>query len=781
MGNKELLNYDAFISYRHAELDSFVAETVHRELEKFKLPNNLIKERGADKKSKIERVFRDREELPIASDLSMNIQQALNHSEFLIVICTPRLRESVWCKNEIDTFMQIKGRNRILAVLAEGEPSESFPEQLTQGVEPLAADVRGSSKAEIKKKIKQEVMRLAAAMFECNYDEIRQRHREQLMKKRATIASIIAAAGIIFAGTVSILALQISAQNEKISEQYDQIEEQYAQIEAQYQDTLVKQSKIIVSQAENFLNEGNVADARNLITETMTEAGDKLPEEAASNYKYILGETLGCYSNGSTLKPIQNLSMDYAIKLVSVSNDFNYVAAFDQGNNLAIFSLENFEKIYEASTDFDCSDEGKQNYGYDLEGNFYYLGENTLAKIDLNKGKLDYTTTIANGRRLASIDDERFFVMGGNTAYVVSKSDGSILYSKTLDSFSDYSYIEKLILSTDKRRMLVAGIADEEDIIVSVDVEDLSIVNSIKIGDASIIAGIGVGNNNIVLESMVMGESAVWNNEYTLMGVDDRTLEIKWEKKADCFYTQMFMLNDSILGVYSGGINMLNPSDGSIVNSCQIDRNISDLALTPDGRLRLFLTDASHKIQNEGELSFFEDTSYIVGLTDVKAYKYAGYNYIFLPFNSNKLCVYSKQAAKDATEVTLTEEDSDKTVLCDLSKEKEYSDSKLGIKVVLNPDNSADVISTNDNEVRLSVELDDFSKVRRVSDKYIAVGDYHKYYIINLETFLIEAKVYGYIDYDENSNMFTISNGVYSTEGYTVNFKNIDELMKMAK
>ena len=781
MENKEILNYDAFISYRHAELDSFVAETVHRELEKFKLPKNLIKERGADKKSKIERVFRDREELPIASDLSMNIQKALNHSEFLIVVCTPRLRESIWCKNEIDTFMQIKGRDRILAVLAEGEPSESFPEQLTQGVEPLAADVRGSSKAEIKKKIKEEVMRLAAAMFECNYDEIRQRHREQLMKRRVTIATIIASAGIIFAGTVSILALQISAQNEKISEQYDQIEEQYAQIEAQYQDTLVKQSKIVVSQAENFLDEGNVVGAKDLITETITEAGDKLPEEAESNYKYILGETLGCYSNGGSLKPVQNLSMDYAIKLVSVSNDFNYVAAFDQGNNLAIFSLESFEKIYEAITDFDCSDEDKQNYGYDLEGHFYYLGDNTLARIDLNKGKLDYTTSIANGRRLASIDDERFFVMGGNTAYVVSKADGSILYSKVLDGLTDYSYIEKLILSTDKKRMLVAGVGNKENIIMSVDVEDLSIVNSITIGKDSIIAGIGVGNNNIVLESMSMGEHAIWNNEYTLMGVDDRTLEIIWKKKADCFYTQMYMLNDSILGVYSGGINFLNPSDCSIINSCQIDRNISDLALTPDGRLRLFLTDASHKVQNDGELSFYEDTSYIVGLTDVKAYKYAGYNYIFLPFNSNKLCVYSKQAAKDATEVTLTEEDSDKTVLCDLSKEKEYSDSKLGIKVILNPDNSADIISTKDNEVKLSVALDDFCKVRRVSDKYIAVGDCYKYYIINLETFLAEAKVYGYIDYDENSNMFTLSKSVYSTEGYMVTFKTIEELMDMAK
>ena len=33
--------YDAFISYRHCELDKFVAEKIHKYLESFKLPKNI--------------------------------------------------------------------------------------------------------------------------------------------------------------------------------------------------------------------------------------------------------------------------------------------------------------------------------------------------------------------------------------------------------------------------------------------------------------------------------------------------------------------------------------------------------------------------------------------------------------------------------------------------------------------------------------------------------------------------------------------------------------------
>lgn len=58
--------YDAFISYRHSELDKFVAENLHKQLEAFRLPGNVSRKIG---RKKIERVFRDKDELPLTSNL----------------------------------------------------------------------------------------------------------------------------------------------------------------------------------------------------------------------------------------------------------------------------------------------------------------------------------------------------------------------------------------------------------------------------------------------------------------------------------------------------------------------------------------------------------------------------------------------------------------------------------------------------------------------------------------------------------------------------------------
>ena len=130
--NLQEIKYDAFISYRHSELDQFVAVNLHKELEAFKLPKVIRKQlqaKGIDKK-KIERVFRDRDELPITNNLADPITNALRNSEFLLVICSPRLKESLWCRKEIETFISMHGREKIFAVLIEGEPAESFPDEL---------------------------------------------------------------------------------------------------------------------------------------------------------------------------------------------------------------------------------------------------------------------------------------------------------------------------------------------------------------------------------------------------------------------------------------------------------------------------------------------------------------------------------------------------------------------------------------------------------------------------------------------------------------------------
>lgn len=184
--------YNAFISYKHAPLDSKVAEHVQRNLEHYHIPSAIAKQTG---KKKIERIFRDKDELPITSDLTDTISNALEKADFLIVICSPRTKESVWVDREIDFFLKTHDRSRVLTVLAEGEPVDVIPERLLYvekevteyngfthkvktPVEPLSCDYR----MPLSRAKKEELPRLAAALIGCSYDELVRRQRAYKMR-----------------------------------------------------------------------------------------------------------------------------------------------------------------------------------------------------------------------------------------------------------------------------------------------------------------------------------------------------------------------------------------------------------------------------------------------------------------------------------------------------------------------------------------------------------------------------------------------------------------------
>ena len=119
--------YDAFISYKHAPLDNRVADAIQKGLERYVLPKKVKEATG---KQKIERIFRDKAELPITSNLDDNISYALENADFLIVICSKSTKLSTWVPREIEYFLQFHPISHVLTVLAEGEPGEVIPEIL---------------------------------------------------------------------------------------------------------------------------------------------------------------------------------------------------------------------------------------------------------------------------------------------------------------------------------------------------------------------------------------------------------------------------------------------------------------------------------------------------------------------------------------------------------------------------------------------------------------------------------------------------------------------------
>lgn len=201
--------YNAFISYRRTARDTAVAKEIQQSLEHFRVPRGI---RTASGKERIDRIFRDQEELEITSNLSRRIEDALQASEYLIVICSPGYSESRWCLHELETFIRLRGRDHVLCVLSEGEPPGVFPEILLHSsetvtaedgtdvtvdvqVEPLACDYRGSFKAARRT----ELPRLAAVLLGCAYDELvmrRERYRRRRLAAIFSAASVLAAAAI---------------------------------------------------------------------------------------------------------------------------------------------------------------------------------------------------------------------------------------------------------------------------------------------------------------------------------------------------------------------------------------------------------------------------------------------------------------------------------------------------------------------------------------------------------------------------------------------------------
>lgn len=341
--NLENVKYDAFISYRHCELDKFVAENLHKQLESFKVPKSLIKSGKTNGRTKIERVFRDRDELPLASNLADPITKALQSSDYLIVICSPRLPESKWCLKEIETFIKMHGREHVLAVLIEGEPDESFPEVLRYDekevtdsdgnphtirvdVEPLAADVRGKDKDEVLKQIKNELMRLVAPMLGCNYDDLRMRHKEARQKRILRISLAVSIVCLIFTAISTTMALTINKQSKTIEEQY--------------RASLVTQAISYASISQTLLEQEDrmaaMAVARMALPDSLDAQDDKPYTSAA---EYALSDSLAIYNNGENNYPVRTLEQNSPIHFMKVSPDETTLTTVDFNSIVTVYDI----------------------------------------------------------------------------------------------------------------------------------------------------------------------------------------------------------------------------------------------------------------------------------------------------------------------------------------------------------------------------------------------------------------------------------------------------------
>jgi WD40 repeat protein len=206
--------FRGFISY--SQRDKAYARKLHRALESYRAPSGLEAALGKDRK--LGRFFRDDEELGASESLGAALQGAIDDSENLIVICSPRSAASTWVDQEIRRFKQRAG-GRVFAVVVDGVPNsgdprtECFAPSLKVKVtpdgaltsepdEPLAPDWRKDGFARLK-------ARVAAGVLGVNFDDLWRRDRRRAAGQRALAAvagvGVLAVAGL---GGASILRAQ---------------------------------------------------------------------------------------------------------------------------------------------------------------------------------------------------------------------------------------------------------------------------------------------------------------------------------------------------------------------------------------------------------------------------------------------------------------------------------------------------------------------------------------------------------------------------------------------
>ncbi len=210
--------YSAFISY--SSRDVRWARWLHKSLEQYKIPNEIPADHPLrrDGQNRLKPLFRDRDELSAAANLSEQINAGLALSHFLIVICSPNAANSRWVDAEVREFQRLGRQAQILCLIVDGEPGGPdaalgcFPPSLitADGVEPLAADVRPDRDGK-----QAAILKLLATMLDVRFDDLRQRDHARRVRQLSMIASG-AVAGLVL--TTSLAVIAYVSRNEAIEQ-----------------------------------------------------------------------------------------------------------------------------------------------------------------------------------------------------------------------------------------------------------------------------------------------------------------------------------------------------------------------------------------------------------------------------------------------------------------------------------------------------------------------------------------------------------------------------------
>lgn len=246
--------YYAFISYKRE--DEEWAKWLQHKLEHYKLPSNL--NGRTDLPKEIRPVFKDTSELT-PGNLPKQINEALEQSKYLIVICSPRSAQSEWVNKEVETFKSMGKSDNIIPYIIDGIPfssnheEECFPQgilSLPQEQEILGVNINemGRDAAAVK---------VVARMFDICFDELWQRYEREKKRKRNIITAATIAFVIALIGLASWMYLQ---RQETLRANWEMME---------------NQARMVAERAKDEVKNGNTYDAILALLEMLPEDGSR--------------------------------------------------------------------------------------------------------------------------------------------------------------------------------------------------------------------------------------------------------------------------------------------------------------------------------------------------------------------------------------------------------------------------------------------------------------------------------------------------------------------------
>ena len=471
------MKYDAFISYRHTALDMETAKKLHKALETYHIPISVQKKTG---KKKISRVFRDQEELPIGSDLNDNISNALREAEWLIVICSSDTPESYWVLKEIETFIEMHDREHVLAILIDGEPGTSFPAPLlTDGngnaVEPLAADVRGETPKERNQKFQSEFLRIAAPVIGCTYDDLRQRHKERIIRRNITIGGIALGTVALFGAAFGTYNAITAAKMKKLAEEKAALAEEKTilagEIFQELQEKQVNQSRFYAEESSRLLKSGKREDAALLAIAGLPSEDFDRPFVAEA--EYALSNALYAYDDGNSYKFDRTVSHDFYVKESYLNSEGTRLISVDAIDTVSVWDTKDLSMLARIPAGLTKDNQLKNAVSASADETGIYICFNyDFLKYDYSGKLLRSINPKDSAFRACEINtsDGTAVLVDATHAYVVDLKTFNV--TTTTDN-TQASHFSEIAYSPENKLMAVSHLCDDDS-----DTVHISLINT---------------------------------------------------------------------------------------------------------------------------------------------------------------------------------------------------------------------------------------------------------------------------------------------------------------